>query len=277
MNNLKIALFPNFEKNGTKELFCSAIKILKHCGAECFVPQSVSSDCESMPDNWLYENCDTIITIGGDGTLIKHAKAASRYSKNCLGINTGRLGFLANLEKDQLNLLGRLFSGEFTVESRMMLSVKAIKNGSVTCEDVALNDAVISSGGVARITDINLNVSGDDIEYIADGVIFSTPTGSTAYSMSAGGPIIDPEVRCITVTPICSHSLTARPILANESAKMRITLKGTSRTDAFLTIDGNRSCVVDFDTEIHIYKCQYDAKLINLSDSTIYKTISKKF
>lgn len=274
---MKIALIPNFEKTGTKDLLLNAIKILSDSGAECFVPESIMVDCKSMPDNLLYENCDIVITIGGDGTLIKHAKAASRHEKSCLGINTGRLGFLANLEKDQLGLLEKLVSGDFSVESRMMLSVKAVKNGLVVCEDIALNDAVISSGAVSKMTDISLNVSGDGIEYVADGVIFSTPTGSTAYSMSAGGPIIDPEVRCITVTPICSHSLTARPILANEFAQMRVGLKDSSRTKAILTVDGKHCCEVDFDTQIYISRCPFDAKLINVSDATIYKTISKKF
>ncbi len=274
---MKIALFPNFEKEGTKELLIKAVEILTLNGAECFVPENVSADCQKLPKSQIYSLCDIVITIGGDGTLIKYAKEASKFNKPCLGINSGRLGFLTNLEKDQLDLLKNLVLEDYLVESRMMLLVKAFKNNQLIFEDIALNDAVVSSGSVSKMTDISLNVSGDSIEYIADGVIFSTPTGSTAYSMSAGGPIIDPDVRCITVTPICSHSLTARPMLASEKADMSVTIKNTSRTEPFLTVDGNPCCKVDFDTKVNISSAPFDVKLINLSNNSIYKTISKKF
>lgn len=274
---MKIALFPNFERTGTAELLPEIISILSNAGAECYITSSSSIGIPEMSEEELYSGCDIMLTVGGDGTLIKHAKAASVYSKPCLGINTGRLGFLANIEKDKIHLLENLVSGSYNTQSRMMLSVKAIKGNTVIYEGTALNDAVVSSGRVARITDIVLTVSGDKIDYRADGVIASTPTGSTAYSMSAGGPIIDPAVRCLTVTPICSHSLTARPMILHESAEITVGLMDTSRTTAFLTVDGERSVEVDFSTKVTINKSPFDAKLINLSNSTIYKTISQKF
>jgi NAD+ kinase len=274
---LKVAIFPNYDKEGTAEIFASVVELLKSVGAQCYTLSDNSSGCITLAEDELYETSDAIITIGGDGTLIKYAKKASRYGKPCLGINTGRLGFLTNLEKDQIDLLKNLACGRFSVENRMMLSVKMISEGKTVYEGIALNDAVISSGSVAKITDICLNVSGDEIGYRADGIIFSTPTGSTAYSMSAGGPIIDPKVRCITVTPICSHSLTARPMLAHESAEMYVTLKETSRTTAYLTVDGKRCGEVNAGTTIVLSVSPFDAKLINVSANTIYKTVSKKF
>ncbi len=274
---MKIALFPNFERTGTAELLPQIIRILSNAGASCYTTVGAGAGATEMTDDELYSDCDVIITVGGDGTLIKHAKAASLYSKPCLGINTGRLGFLASLEKDSIDLLKKLVSGEYNTESRMMLSVKAIKNNKVIYEGTALNDAVVSSGKAARITDIMLTVSGDEIDYRADGVIISTPTGSTAYSMSAGGPIIDPAVRCLTATPICSHSLTARPMILHESSEIIVGLMDTSRTTAFLTVDGERSVEVDFETRVKVNKSPFNAKLINLSGSTIYKTISLKF
>lgn len=274
---MKIALIPNFQKNGTSELLDWAYNILSGGGAECFVPDTVKFSSCKMPEEALFKACDIILTIGGDGTLLKYAKAASKYQKPCLGINTGRLGFLANLEKDNIELLGKLLTGDYTVESRMMLSVKAVKAGKVIYESLALNDAVVSGGRAARIADLRLNVAGDEIDYRADGIIISTPTGSTAYSMSAGGPIIAPTVRCITVTPICSHSLTARPMISDENTKMTLRHIETSHTDAYLTVDGDCCVNVDFDTEIQIEKAPYDAGLINISKSTIYKTVSLKF
>lgn len=267
---MKIALYPNFNKEGTIELLNRAQDILSD-KAECLVFSENSSEEELMKES------DIVITIGGDGTLIHFSKTASKYGKPCVGINTGRLGFLANIDSENIEMLGKLFLQDYGIESRMMLSVEAFRQGELIYKGTALNDAVVSSGSVARLTDILLDVSGSEIEYRADGIILSTPTGSTAYSMSAGGPVIDPEVRCITITPICSHSLTARPILSAESSIMTIKILETSRTNAFLTVDGKRCCEVDSDTKVLIRKSEFDAKFINLTGSTIYKTISRKF
>lgn len=267
---MKIALFPNYERQGTAELFLKINKILASLNVEC-----CSND--KLTDEECYELCDVIITIGGDGTLIKHAKEAARYGKACLGVNTGNLGFLANVDKDTVDLLKRLKTGEYTTESRMMMEICAVKDGERVFEGMALNDAVVSSGSVGKIADIKLDVMGDRIEYRADGVIISTPTGSTAYSMSAGGPIIDPAVRCLTVTPVCSHSLTARPMILRDNAEINIGLLESSRTSAILSVDGAQCTAVDFDTVVKIKKSPLDARFINLTGSTIYKTISKKF
>ena len=240
-------------------------------GIECF-----SAD-DGLSANELYKMCDVIITIGGDGTLIKHAKAASKYNKACLGINTGNLGFLANVDKDTINLLEKLKSENYLIEQRLMIEVTAKKDDKILYSGTALNDAVVSSGSVGKIADIKLTVSGDEIEYRSDGVIVSTPTGSTAYSMSAGGPIIDPIVRCLTVTPVCSHSLTARPMILTDSSNIDICISKSSRTDAILSVDGKQCAKVDADTVVSIKKSPLEARFINLTGSTIYKTISKKF
>lgn len=267
---MKIAIFPNYYKEGTKRLLDLSLDVLSRF-ADCVVADSNSDE------NAIYSQSDIAITIGGDGTLIKHAKAASVYGVPCLGINTGRLGFLANLEESDLDYLNALKTGDFTVEKRMMLSVAAECDNEIKYEGVALNDVVISSGSVARLTDIRMNISGDEIDYRADGIIFSTPTGSTAYSLSAGGPIIDPKVRGILVTPICSHSLTARPILASEDSEISVALQKSSRTNAYLTVDGVNFGDVTPQTLIKISSANNDARLINLTSSTIYKTLAYKF
>lgn len=270
---MKIAIFPNYEKEGTAALLKSVVDLLEYKGAKCIVSDE-SRNAEESEE--VFSSADVIVTIGGDGTIIKQAKSAALFDKPCLGINTGRLGFLTNLEADQISLLDKLFTNEFTVESRMMLEVTVV-NGDEVISCLALNDAVISGGRVARITDIDLDVSGDKINYVSDGLIISTPTGSTAYSLSAGGPIIDPSVRCITVTPICSHSLTARPMLAGETAVMTVTIPATSRTDAVLTVDGVFCGEIVNGAKVIIKKAPVDAKFINLSNSTIFKAISRKF
>lgn len=267
---MKIALFPNFDRQGTAELFSKTKEILKAQDIEYYLSGDLS-------DDELYSLCDIVITIGGDGTLIKHAKAASKYGKACLGVNTGNLGFLANVDKDTIELVSQLKTGEFTTECRMMIEVAATKDGKILYEGIGLNDAVVSSGSVGKIADIKLTVLGDEIDYRADGVIVSTPTGSTAYSMSAGGPIIDPAVRCLTVTPVCSHSLTARPMILNYSTAINIGLLDSSRTNAVLSVDGNQCADIDSDTVVSIKKSPLEARFINLTGTTIYKTISKKF
>lgn len=273
---MKVALFPNFERQGTAELFCKVVEILNSSDIKCYSDKK-QSIVDVMSEQELYKNCDIIITIGGDGTLIKHAKEASKFSKACLGINTGNLGFLANVEKDTVELLKKLKTGDYTTESRMMLEVTAQKDGKVIYSGTALNDAVVSSERVARIADIKLSVSGDEIAYRADGVIVSTPTGSTAYSMSAGGPIIDPAVRCLTVTPVCSHSLTARPMILSENSQIDIGVQDSSRAKAVLSVDGQHCAEIDYSTTVTLKKSDFDAKFINLTGSTIYKTVSKKF
>lgn len=273
---MKVALFPNFERQGTAELFCKVAEILSSSDIKCY-SDNKQNIVDVMPEQELYKNCDIIITIGGDGTLIKHAKEASKFSKLCLGINTGNLGFLANVDKDTVEMLKKLKTGDYTTESRMMLEVTAKKDGNIIYSGTALNDAVVSSERVARIADIKLSVSGDEIAYRADGVIVSTPTGSTAYSMSAGGPIIDPSVRCLTVTPVCSHSLTARPMILSENSKIDIGVQNTSRAKAVLSVDGQHCAEIDFNTTVTLKKSDFDAKFINLTGSTIYKTVSKKF
>ena len=266
---MKIALFPNYEKNRTEELLKKVISILENNGAEYVIHNGADAND--------YSKVDLAITVGGDGTLIKHAKAAAVSSVPCIGINTGRLGFLTNLVAENIDMLEGIFGGKYKSESRMMLSVTAEKDGNIVYSGIALNEAVVSSGSVARLIDVDLTVDNDVIDYRADGVIISTPTGSTAYSMSAGGPIIDPAVRCLTVTPICSHSLTARPMLAKEDAEIVLRLSKTSRTSAYLTVDGQKCVEVDFDTLVTVKKSPFDAKLINVSNNTIYKTLSHKF
>ena len=261
---MKIALIPNLEKAGANEITCQVSSILKNLKCEVFLPQ----DSEN-----LYENCDVIITVGGDGTLIKHAKSAAIYNKPVIGINAGRLGYLADIEKGEISLLEKLITNEYTIDSRIMLSVEVTKDGKTLFSGTALNDVVIGSGEIAKISDITLNILGDEINYRADGIILSTPTGSTAYSMSAGGPIIEPTARCFIITPICSHSMTARPLIINQENEVNLSVGKNS----YLTVDGNQCVPIDAKTKISVKKSVYEAKFINLSGRTFYKTLSYKF
>jgi NAD+ kinase len=275
---MTVAVLPNLDKRGSAQVVEKLGTILKNEGIDAYLPDTIcSSNFKTAPEEELYRLADVIITIGGDGTIIRYAKRAALDNKPLLGINAGRMGYLANIEQNELYLLSKLKNKEYTVENRMMLSVEIYENGNKVNEFLALNDAVITSGFISRIVDISVSVGRDAINYLADGLIVSTPTGSTAYSMSAGGPIIDPLTENICITPICSHSLSAKPILLG--ANNKITLKSFSkkRTEIYLTVDGRKVANIKPYTEIKITKSDKMAQLIRLNDRSFYKTLSIKF
>ncbi len=276
---MKVGLIPNPEKEGAKTLAEAAIKLLSESGAEVFLPVSGynAPNAPVCDEEQLFSESDVIITVGGDGTIIQHAKRAAVLGKPVLGINAGRVGFLADIERDNIELLRKLVTGDYIVSPRFMLSVSVYRDGKETVSGIALNDAVISSGRVSQLCDLELCLSSDTISYHGDGIIVATPTGSTAYSMSAGGPVISPNVRCFSVTPICSHSLTARPFIIGEESCFAVRIPKNSSDTAVLSLDGREYCSIDCNAEVIVKKAPWDAKLINISGREFTETLSQKF
>lgn len=273
-----VAVLPNLDKPGCGEVVEKLAVILKNEGIKAYLPDTiVATGFEHATEEELFTKADVIITIGGDGTIIRYAKIAAKYNKPVLGINAGRMGYLANLEQNELGLVSKLKNSDYFTERRMMLSIEVVENGKKIGEYTALNDAVITSGFISRIIDISATVAGDLINYRADGIIISTPTGSTAYSMSAGGPIIDPLMQSMCITPICSHSLAAKPILMSANSTIKLKAFSKKRTEIFLTVDGRKVCAVKPYTEIFIKKSGDCVKLIRLNNRSFYKTLSYKF
>ena len=220
---MKVAVLPNLDKRGSAEVVEKLGVILKNEGIEGYLPDNIAgADFKHLPEEQLYKIADFIITIGGDGTIIRYAKRAAFDNKPVLGINAGRMGYLANIEQNELGLISKLKTGEYFVENRMMLSVSVVENGKKLAEYNALNDAVITSGFISRIIDISVAVGRDYINYRADGLILSTPTGSTAYNLSAGGPLVHPKAKVFVMTPICPHTLSNRSLVYDASAKIKI-------------------------------------------------------
>jgi NAD+ kinase len=182
---------------------------------------------------------DMVIVLGGDGTLIRASRELKSRAIPILGINLGSLGFLTEIPvADLFTALDDVLEGRFRVDSRMKLSCRLYRGGNVLLEDEVLNDVVINKGALARIADHETRIDGQKVvTYKSDGVILATPTGSTAYSLSAGGPIVHPSVDCIVMTPICPHALTQRPLVLPGSHTVSIRLASHSE-DVFLTIDG---------------------------------------
>lgn len=187
----------------------------------------------------LGERCELLVVLGGDGTLIHAARSLRGHPVPILGVNLGRLGFLTEVPIiDLFTVLDDVLQGRFSVEPRMKLSVRLVREGARVLEDEVLNDVVINKGALARIADHELTVDGERVAtYKADGVIVSTPTGSTAYALSAGGPIVHPALDSILVSPICSHALTQRSLVLPPHRTVSIRL-ASEVADVYLTIDG---------------------------------------
>ncbi len=261
---MKISIIPNLNNKGVKELCDEITEKLISLGAEVEV-------------NGNFSDCDSVIAVGGDGTTLNVAKRASLIGKPTLGINAGRLGFMSGLERNELDLLSNLISGKYTVEQRMMLKADVIENGKHVSSNICLNDAVISRGDLARLIDINLFCEGRTVTTTrADGMIVSTPTGSTAYSMAAGGPVVSPDNSCFIVTPICPHSLVNRSIVFSSDKELELSVTNDVSNNAFLSIDGSDSIPLTPDTRIIISKSEYFTKLIKLKPDNFYEILNKK-
>ncbi len=273
-----VAVIPNLDKRGSADMVEKIGAYLKSCGITAYLPDNICcAGYKFAGENELYELADLIITIGGDGTIIRYAKRAAADDKPILGINAGRLGYLADIEQNEYKLLSKLKTKKYNIENRMMLNIKIVENNKTVGEYEALNDAVITSGYISRIIDISAFIGKDRINYLSDGLIISTPTGSTAYSLSAGGPIIDPLSECFCVTPICSHSLAAKPIILGSDRGIKLKAISKKRSDIYLTIDGRKAANIKPYTEIFITKSEKTVKLIRLNDRSFYKTLSLKF
>ena len=188
----------------------------------------------------IYKKADLAVVLGGDGFILDAARRAAPADVPILGINLGRIGYMTELEVDEISLIEKYFSGDYRIDERAMLEVSVISsNNNAKFSSFALNDIVIANGSTARIVDLQLLEDGEVVSsYRADGLIVSTPTGSTAYSLSAGGPIIDPKLACFCATPICPHSLDSRPIVFPDTVKLQIKNTCVREKILHLTVDG---------------------------------------
>lgn len=275
---MTISVLPNVDKRGCTETLEKIGEFLKEIDVKAYLPETICCpNFESIPENEIFEKGDYIVTIGGDGTIIRFAKRAAECKKPILGINAGRMGYLANIEQSEYKLIERLKTGEFKTEKRMMIDITVIDENGNSNTYKALNDAVITSGFISRIIDIYAGIENDSIHYRADGIIIATPTGSTAYSLSAGGPVIDSNAECIAITPICSHSLSAKPIILGADRMITVNAFSKKRTDIYLTVDGRKVAAIKPKTKIIITKSNEFVELIRLNDNNFYTTLAMKF
>lgn len=279
---MKIAIVVNLSKS--KAITCSreiTILMLSNNAGVCML-----SECRpyfkgiqieySDTIETLIQNCDIAVTVGGDGTIIHTAKYAAKFNRPLIGVNVGRLGFAADIEPDEIKQLTRILSGDYTVASRFLLDVEVVKNGD-SKHYLAVNDAVIARGQLSKIIDLQLSLDGEEIsKYRADGLLFSTPTGSTAYSLSAGGPILAPNMECILMTPVCPHSLFSRSVLFSGESELSVTVKIPSDCCCVLTIDGEKNVDILAEDKVIIKKSEQTLQLISLHKKNFYKLLNEK-
>jgi NAD+ kinase len=282
----KIILTPNPYRDKSFQTVRTAYEILQNAGvdAKLCLPFEVDRAYD-LPRDIRFSRldrelptADAVICFGGDGTILHMAKAATRQGVPILGVNIGTMGFMAELEATELPLLARLAQGDYTIDERMMLDVTVHRDRDIIFHDICLNDAVITKGAVARI--VHLSVKCDGIQAMecgGDGVIVATPTGSTAYSLSAGGPVVEPEAHSILVTPICAHDVASRCIVASDQRVITVSMERNAKRNAFLSVDGGKALRMNMGDIVTIKKSQLHTKLIRLKDRSFYDVVNVKF
>ncbi len=226
----------------------------------------------------IYAEAELIIVIGGDGSMLECARRASKTGAAVLGINMGRIGYMSELELNELELLDKVFGGEYYIDERSMLEVKVVtQQGATRFCGVALNEAVVANGVAARIIDVELYDKEQLVTaYRADGLVVATPTGSTAYSLSAGGPIVDPRLSCICVTPVCPHSLLARPMIFPDESALKVKNICVREKVLHLTLDGRITCEMYYGDCALITKSSTVARLLRVKGSQGFGARLKK-
>lgn len=284
---MKIFVCANLNKEKTKEIFPKVIEELKSFGIAPIMESGASLLCRGFEGldasgiafgDWE-ENarqCDFFLTIGGDGTILRWGKKAAAYGKPLIGVNTGRLGFMATLERDGLSKLGALMVGDYGISSRMMLDV-AVKTEKGKKEYRALNDVVLFKGTTSKLPEYLVFSGETEVTRVrADGLIISTPTGSTAYSLSAGGPIIDPKLCCFEVTALSPHTLFNRPMLFSADEPLRAEYIAYENSSVFLTVDGGEPTELCQGDSVCIARSELSLKLVDFEQDSFFGSVRNK-
>ena len=281
----KFALLTNYSKD-KRLVYTRMIKTyITENGGSYWIPRYISEpdkdgdqryDFSDMP-----EDIECVLVLGGDGTLLQAARELLQRHIPLLGINLGTLGFLTSAEKSELpKCLDSVLDDSCSIDERMMLEGVAYHGSEKIQMNIALNDVIIARAGFSRLVELKIYVNGELLSiYNADGIIVSTPTGSTGYSLSAGGPIIFPQTDVIVITPICPHSLQARSLVVSGEARIMIEIgrrRKTQKEEAMVTFDGRSAQELETGDRIEIYKAQETTQLIRLKGRSFYQVLQNK-
>lgn len=278
----EIGLVLNKQKKNAVNVVEKVISLLEARGIE-YILEKKSAAALNISDSKKYgeyaelrERAEKVIIFGGDGTFLHTANHFLGTDIPLLGVNLGKLGFLTEIETDEIEeALQYLDDGNYIIEKRMVLKASVVRNNKEVCSIDALNDAVIHRGAKSRMVSIDLYINDEIVNsYRADGIITATPTGSTAYSLSAGGPIVHPNIRSILVTPICPHTFYMRPMVIPDTEKLKIIAHGDSSLK--LTADGQHNCSLKSDDKVKIAAAADELSIIKLPEKTFYTILHKK-
>ena len=270
-------------KQGAREATCRMVEALEAAGAgvsmSCQLAEVCELSCgtwESVPDHPL----DLMLVLGGDGTFLAAARMMAPLGTPLLGIDLGGFGFLAEEEPERaVAQVERLLAGDFSIEERLMLRARLLREGEVAANLLALNDVVVASDGPRRMTRLRMSIDGQDIgDFAADGLVMATPTGSTAYSLSAGGPIVEPLVDAIVLTSICPHTLHDRPLVVRADSELVCTVqpRAWGIDGVSLSVDGQEVVPLEAGDEVHVARAEFPARLVQLGRRTFYDRLHNK-
>lgn len=280
----RVILCPNPYRDGELTVAKHSKEILEAIGFETVVCLPFSregyDDQLGVPIRQLQQEikrADMLIAFGGDGTILHLSKTAAHRDIPVLGVNLGSLGFMAELEQKELGRLGELMDEKYTVESRMMLDVSVVREGRVIYSNLALNEAVVTRGAVSRVIRLHIRTEqGRLLDVTGDGVIVASPTGSTAYSLSAGGPVVEPTARNLIVSPICAHSVHANSYVLSPERTVTVQTEKTGYKPIFLSADGGRAFSLRNGDAVEIRRSKYETKLVRLSNKSFCDILQKK-
>jgi NAD+ kinase len=277
---MRFGIFANFQRPDAADTVAKVIDWCKKNSHEITLCEEISilmeHDVKSCPCDELWESSDVIISMGGDGTILASVRALGEHSLPILGVNLGSLGFLTQLTPDKLeDALERVVKGDYKIDERMMLKTEVLDETSLE-SPYALNDVVVDKGNVSRVIYISLYANNEYIcSYTADGLIISTPTGSTAYSLAVGGPILTQTMQAIIVSPISPFSLTSRPLIFPPDSILEIKIR-SEHGNAMLTIDGQIATKFCPTGSIRVSRANHFAKLIRLEENSFYDILRRK-
>lgn len=278
---MKIYVCPCVDKEKSMAALPSVIAALRDSGIIPVLDEQISglySDerAEYTGSDEALSSCEMLLTVGGDGMILKWGRLAAVAGKPLVGINTGRLGFMTALDADETEKLSALADGSFTVSRRMMLSAELVRKGEKSGAS-ALNDIVLFKEAISKLPEFTVRVNGVTVTRIrADGLILSTPTGSTAYALSAGGPIIEPTVECIQLTALCAHTLLNRPMIFSGSDILSISCGMYEGSRVNMSIDGGTAIEIGGDDELIVKKSDIALQLVEIGGKSFYSTVSEK-
>lgn len=267
---------PNFK--GTK----AVAQRLKAKGAEVFLEEkgkafNNKTGLKTVSEDFLAQEADFLLSIGGDGTFLRAAHIAVKKQIPILGINFGRLGYLTELEVSEIAMLDRLVEGNYRIEKRMMLRAEVIRDHKIIKAALALNEAALQNGRISRILEYEVCANGKPVgTYAADGVLFSTPTGSTAYALAAGGPIIDPAVSGLLFVPICAHALAARAVLFSDQTELSVHIPFLRGREAFLSVDGREIARLSENDFVRIMRAEEETRVVRFKELGFHEILNQK-